>query len=650
MLDQILPHFSPHNHDLILVNDPDNVLADEATLAQLVVRGFSLIQEDDPVRLRHRLVEMGGFSRERPCLIITPHPLNTLPYDLWQQGRHLSLALHAFFPNLSYPVMQALNPAQRRALSQVPAPAQPLGRSESISHILRTLFGFTLAELASPATLVAWLNQYHSNDLAPLPPPLALFVQQQAVVHPAVADWPLAELLIDRHTFAQFVTAEWQAFVQEEGETRLGETAVTYHLPFASNSQLQDTLPQLVRSGVLPPLPVSDAAHVPNWARVAVVASPRQAARQQTEILLHQLADQTAQPDRLYWSEWQAVALTWANLTRLRYQPDALLEAGQQERLQDWQMRLDAAFLAWLRQHYALLAGPKLPMPGQVHHVPHFLAYRRRQHQSRLALLVLDGMSLADWLIIREVWAQRQPTWQLQEQLLLAQIPTITAVSRQALVSGLRPADFAASLHHNSQERKQWSAFWQQEDGPANAIGYAHLRLGKHPLPAELDTPRLQLLYLIHNGLDDTVHHASLGAAEAQASLRLWLQEQSPALEAIIARLLHDRFIVYLTSDHGHVEAEGMGQPDEGVMATTRGKRARLYAQPVSADAVQTQFPDTIRWQQDGLLPDGVYALMAGSNNGRRLAFAPENTVVVTHGGVTLDEMVLPLVEIGGSN
>lgn len=646
MLEQVLRLFQSQPYALTLVSDPDNVLADETVWARLAEQGFSLLHEDDPLRLRVRLEEMGGFSLARPLLLITSQPLDRLPYDLWQQGQRVSLALHTFFPHFSYPLVQALTPAQRRALSQQPAPAQPLGREESAWAILRALFGFTAADAATPAAWVAWLNRYHASDLAPLPLLLAQFVQEAAAANPALTNWPLAELLADRRAFASFVKAEWQAFVQGDEAQRLGETSGGYHLAFAGSSHLQDTLPQLVRSGVLPPVPVTDTARLPYWAQVAVVASPLQVAQQQADALLRQLAAQAAQPDRLNWSEWKSVAATWAHLVCLRYQSAAPLDAAQQAQMSAWQARLDEAFLVWLRQHYAPLGGHKLPLPGHLHHVPHYLAYRRRSaSQSRCALLVLDGMSLADWLSVRDVWAQRHPAWRMREQLLLAQLPTITAISRQALISGLRPADFAGSLHHNNKERKQWVAFWQQEDLPANTIGFAHLNLGKHPQPAELSSPRLQSLCLIHNGLDEIVHHASLGAVEAQASLRLWLQEQSPQLEAIMAGLLQRGFAVYLTSDHGHVEAEGRGQPNEGSLVQTRSKRARVY-ESWGAAVVPGQFPGVIRWQQDGLLPDGVEALLAGSGDGRRLAFAPANTVVVTHGGATLDEVVVPFVEI----
>ncbi len=49
---------------------------------------------------------------------------------------------------------------------------------------------------------------------------------------------------------------------------------------------------------------------------------------------------------------------------------------------------------------------------------------------------------------------------------------------------------------------------------------------------------------------------------------RVW-----PAPRRLIDELLNADWAVYLASDHGHVEAEGVGVPNEGVVAETRAQR-----------------------------------------------------------------------------
>ena len=85
-----------------------------------------------------------------------------------------------------------------------------------------------------------------------------------------------------------------------------------------------------------------------------------------------------------------------------------------------------------------------------------------------------------------------------------------------------------------------------------------------------------------------------------------------------------------------------MGLPREGLTVDTRGKRARVYSDRRAAASVQQSFPETIMWGQDGLLPEDVWVLMP---KGRK-AFAHFNELSVTHGGPTLDEVIVPLVTI----
>ena len=256
-------------------------------------------------------------------------------------------------------------------------------------------------------------------------------------------------------------------------------------------------------------------------------------------------------------------------------------------------------------------------------------------------MLVLDGLALRDWWLIGEAWRARHSDWAFEEMLLLAQLPTVTAVSRQALVSGLRPADFAGTIEHNRAEPGLWRAFWGRQEVPAEACWYGRLGHDGEEATAEAIGPWVRAACLVENGVDDIVHGATLGAADVQASLRLWLEQGSPRIEAVVNDLLGQGFAVYVGSDHGHVEARGVGQPSEGLIVQTRGGRARTYREHRAAAHVRERFPETELWGGDGILPDDLWAVMPLG----REAFARHGGVV-THGGRTLDEVVVPFVAI----
>ena len=106
--------------------------------------------------------------------------------------------------------------------------------------------------------------------------------------------------------------------------------------------------------------------------------------------------------------------------------------------------------------------------------------------------------------------------------------------------------------------------------------------------------------------------------------------------------LLLDRgFGVYLTSDHGNVEAEGCGCPAEGAVADLRGERVRVYPDDGLRCKVKERFPAALEWGPVGL-PEDYLALLAPG----RQAFVQEKQRIVSHGGASIEEIIVPLVQV----
>ncbi|MHB1415910.1 MAG: BREX-3 system phosphatase PglZ [Chloroflexota bacterium] len=642
MLERILSRFPRQVHALTLAEDPDGVLAEEKILKELGVRGIRVIAEQDPMRLRCRVEQARPWTPERPLVVVTPEPLNRLPYDLWQQGQHVVLALHESYPNLAYPVIRTLTPAQRWRLTTAPQPDRRLSRQDTVEHVLRHVFGVNFDSLREPAGLVAWLNTYH-QQAEPMPAPLAESLLARLRAFPVYAGWPLTDLLASRDAFAAFVQDQWVAYVQKRAGQLIADGHVPYVLRFADDQQLQDTLPGLLRTGALAPLEVGEPSRLPAWAQSGVIASAEDRRPRRIAELMADLHGRLTAMAAPRWEDWQWVGRAWSELSVLCQMPDAQLAPEQESEWRDLAGTLDRLFLSWLQMSYSQLAGLRLPTPHHVHHVPEYLAYRHPPAGGqRVALLILDGLSLADWRLLGERWRAGHSEWRYQEMLLLAQVPTITAISRQALISGLRPTDFAASIDHNRAEPREWAAFWGQKGIPPAASPYVRLSDQAGGLPSVVGDPAARYACLVDSGVDDIVHGSSQGGPGVQAGLRVWLDRDARRLAAVIDGFLDDGFAVYLASDHGHVEARGMGRPSEGLMVQTRGQRARIYRDPHTASHWQQAFAETVVWSQDGLLPDDLWAVMPEG----RHAFVPAGETVVTHGGLTLDEVVVPFVGI----
>ena len=125
--------------------------------------------------------------------------------------------------------------------------------------------------------------------------------------------------------------------------------------------------------------------------------------------------------------------------------------------------------MEWVFKHFADL--PSLPAvkgPVMVHHVPRYLAMRRSAGEERIALLVFDGLAMDQWCQIREHVASRAPGLTFEENACFAWLPTLTSVSRQALLSGLKPREFSDSIESTHKEPSLWARFWQEKQPAQN--------------------------------------------------------------------------------------------------------------------------------------------------------------------------------------
>src|SRR5712691_8817049 len=123
-LEAILELFPPHTHTLTLVSDPDELLADAEGIATLRERGFQLLQGEDPIRLRLAVHQVRPFTAEWPVVVVTTSTLDSLPYDLWQQGRHITLSLDTCWPGLEVGCCVPSPPGSEDYLGTVPIEAQ----------------------------------------------------------------------------------------------------------------------------------------------------------------------------------------------------------------------------------------------------------------------------------------------------------------------------------------------------------------------------------------------------------------------------------------------------------------------------------------------------------------------------------------------
>jgi hypothetical protein len=134
-----------------------------------------------------------------------------------------------------------------------------------------------------------------------------------------------------------------------------------------------------------------------------------------------------------------------------------------------------------------------------------------------------------------------------------------------------------------------------------------------------------------------------LGSFGMYSQVEQWVRQGY--LISLIKNLLAHGFEVFLTSDHGNTEAQGIGNPSEGAIAELRGQRVRIYPSAELRSTTYKHYADSISWPQTGL-PVDVFPLIAPDGK----AFVHAGEVNVSHGGCTLEEVIVPFVTITGDH
>ena len=653
--DAILNDFVPNVSKLTLVADPDCLLTEEKLALELRGRGFDLIEFSDPVEFRYAyeskyrsIWDRGEHTDLVVVLRLQDAELESLPYDLLQAGRKLSFNLGDLFPNLSYPVIEKLDRSLLDALfeAQRKSPPDRMGDNATKDFILRHVFGIAAELIANEVELLRALLRLHYSNLQ-IPLMLAERLIQVLKGHDEFTAWPLSEIVPDDEAFFAFLQERWPLFLSRLGSAnQVREDSPEYGLKYPGPDRLpfdhQDIkvyIDNLFLEGKLTPVEATaievDAG---SWVRSGIATSGEDDDDLRISRLFG-LVEKKLPTEEARYSDWTAFALKWAELSSLVHCGNS---TEHQTRLRGIGDALNTTFADWLADHYSSLINLPPTNPAMLHHVPRRLARDIEDSgSSRAALIVVDGLALDQWVTIRQLLQKRDANLVMRESATFAWIPTLTSVSRQSIFSGKPPLYFPSSINSTNSEEKLWKQFW--EGHGLSRLDVAYQRgLGDGDAAGVLDSAihpgKTKVVGLAVDKVDKIMHGMQLGSAGMHNQIKQWCQ--GGFLAELVGQLLEYGYEVWLTADHGNIQCDGKGRPSEGVIAETRGERVRVYPTPELRAQVAGAFPFAHEWQPVGL-PADYFPLVAGGRD----AFVNPGDAIVGHGGVAIEEVIVPLVK-----
>jgi len=647
--DTILHELPSDVSPITVVYDPDSLLREQTILDALRKRSFQLLEFEDSVQFRFAWeseCRVKWDDRQALQVIIlvpdTPCASRRLPFDVVTDARSVEFSLGQLFPQLDYSVVRGLDPSNYDALYDAVLSASPgcLGENATKEFILRHVFEIAPELIKTSVDLLRMLLRRHyvRHEVPELLDERLIAVLKERL---SLVDWPVESLIRDRAVFLRFLQEHWTAHVSSDchsgDQAFASQISGPVSLPF-SHDDIRVYMDNYFTDGLLQPVAVASRERwVGSWEIIGVAVDPASDVERRAHKLALRLTDQVPGPDARP-PTWFRFAYQWAKLNSIVLTQPAIRSQMEVDALRP---KVESGFTAWLGRHYAGLASLPPNPPVMVHHVPRHAARYLDGATAKVALVVVDGLSVVQWMAIRDSIRSQDKTIVFEENATFAWLPTLTSVSRQAIFAGLPPLYFPDSLNSTDKEPAAWQKFWSQHGLQSRQVGYLK-GLGQDNLEGVKElasSSHLRVVGLVVDTVDKIMHGMELGAAGMRAQVGQWSDEGYIA--RLLKLLLDKSYVPIIVSDHGNVEVQGCGHIAEGAVSEVRGQRVRVCSNCGLRDRLVDENPGVREGLHDGLPRDywPIYPPIGS-------AFVREGDRIVTHGGDSVEEMIVPFVTV----
>lgn len=300
---------------------------------------------------------------------------------------------------------------------------------------------------------------------------------------------------------------------------------------------------------------------------------------------------------------------------------------------------VNSKFQSWLTKNFdPTVSLSPYPKPKMVHQIPDFMNHS--DYNQKKALIVMDGMSFTQWYIINEYLINNH--FKTEVSPTLTWIPSITSVSRQSIFSGKIPLNFSDTISTTNYEERQWKDFWVDNGFSKSDIYYQRALGSSNYIETDLQyvLRNKNIIGCVIDSIDRFMHAAQQGLWSVHSELKYWLDKGF--LLSFLNDLVQNDFEVYITSDHGNLESQGIGRINQGILANSKGERVRVYDDKSIRNRTRDDYFEVSQNWDSQFLPLNYYPLIAKET----YAFITKNDKIVGHGGTSIEEVYVPFVKV----
>ena len=232
-----------------------------------------------------------------------------------------------------------------------------------------------------------------------------------------------------------------------------------------------------------------------------------------------------------------------------------------------------------------------------------------------------------------------------EENRAYAILPTITTVFRQVLFVSRPPMAFAETIHKTDRDALHWQAYCSNRNIPLKRIAYLTVKANEtncSQLRELIDSKNLRLGIPI-DLFDQVMHHTkdmTIEADKREFYNTLIGQIENGQLERLFELLLASGYRIFVASDHGNIAGIGDGITPPKALIESFTRRTVLFDHPALAQESVNQ--NDLRFFHTKSLPPDYCPV---NQTGNRL-FASKDSVQLSHGGFSIEELIVPFVEV----
>ena len=259
----------------------------------------------------------------------------------------------------------------------------------------------------------------------------------------------------------------------------------------------------------------------------------------------------------------------------------------------------------------------------------------------RTALICFDCMGFEEWNAIK-VYLQKRIDLDFDTNFSFAMLPSETKYSSSALFAGLTPKtikelDFINGMHWKNEERLFRHAL-NERPGIDDAHIYFQRCLDSTDIKIDSDSfSDYYAIGLVFSFIDHFIHTGILDKRAVIKNIQMHLEKSK--LDELIRALLDQRFNVYFASDHGSIFSKGNGINVSKDLVDSKAKRYLIGEKRELLEEYKTD--DSVLIQLKNILGDDFILLLTGDS-----MFASKNEQGLTHGGISVEEVVVPFIEV----